>query len=83
MSEACTICAASFGSPADLMAHRRTAHKNADPSADVEMNPEAHTPGLLCALCGERFLTAQGLADHNLRPHRPSRPARGRRPTPM
>jgi hypothetical protein len=38
----------------------------------MAMNPESTTPGLVCALCGQRFRGPQELAAHNLRPH--SRP---------
>ncbi len=69
MSEACPICGAPEGSPASLVEPMRTAHKHDDPAQDVEMNLEAHTPGLVCALCGHRFATPKQLAEHNLRPH--------------
>jgi C2H2-type zinc finger len=68
MSEICTICGAPCGSPAELLAHMKAVHKGADPAADVEMNPEAHTAGFLCGLCGRRFRTAEALAEHNLHP---------------
>lgn len=80
MSETCTICGAPFANPSELVIHRRTRHKDVDASADLEMNPEAHTAGLLCALCGRRFASPPALAAHNLQPHpqlgrlRPSRP---------
>jgi hypothetical protein len=76
MSEACPICGAPEGSPARLVEHLRTAHKHDDPARDVEMNPEAHTPGVVCALCGERFATPKELAAHNLRPHPEPKDAR-------
>jgi C2H2 type zinc finger protein len=69
MSEMCAICGASSPSAADLLVHQRTVHKNADPTSSIEMNPEAHIPGLLCAMCGRRFPTAVALARHNLHPH--------------
>ncbi|MGA9839964.1 MAG: C2H2-type zinc finger protein [Thermoplasmata archaeon] len=69
MSNLCTICGAPCDSPADLMAHMKTVHKNDDPASDVEMNPETHRAGLVCALCGRRFPDAQSLANHNLHPH--------------
>jgi len=69
MSETCTICGAPFATPSELVVHRRTRHKNVAASADLEMNPEAHRAGLLCALCGRRFASAQALAAHNLAPH--------------
>jgi C2H2-type zinc finger len=80
MSETCTICGESFGSAADLLAHMKAAHKDADPSSDLETNPEAHTIGFPCALCGRRFPTAQALAAHNLEPHSMDRPFRPPRP---
>jgi C2H2-type zinc finger/Zinc finger, C2H2 type len=82
MSEICTICGASFGSPADLMAHTKTDHKDVDPASDMEMNPEAHIPGLLCGMCGRRFPTAEALARHNLEPHSIGRPTRRGRSSP-
>jgi Zinc finger, C2H2 type/C2H2-type zinc finger len=69
MSETCTICGAPFASPSELVIHRRAEHRYAAASADTEMNPEAHTAGLRCALCGRRFASAPALAEHNLRPH--------------
>ncbi len=76
MSATCDLCGTPFGNPADLIEHRRRAHKNDDPALTIETNPEAHRPGLVCALCGHRFPTPRALADHNLRPH-PS-PGEGR-----
>jgi|HubBroStandDraft_1064217.scaffolds.fasta_scaffold17032_4 hypothetical protein len=69
MSEECTICGAAYGSPSDLVVHVRHDHKNDDPALDVEMNPEAHTEGHPCSLCGERFANSVLLAHHNLIPH--------------
>jgi|HubBroStandDraft_5_1064220.scaffolds.fasta_scaffold67966_3 hypothetical protein len=69
MSETCTICGAPFASPVELVIHRRTAHRNEATTADLELNPEAHTAGLRCALCGRRFASPRALAEHNLRPH--------------
>jgi DNA-directed RNA polymerase subunit RPC12/RpoP len=80
MSEMCTICGAEFAGAADLLEHKKLSHKDADPASDVEMNPEAHTRGYLCGLCGQRFPTAQALAQHNLQPHPMEREAR--RPQP-
>jgi hypothetical protein len=76
MSELCTICGAEYGSASDLMVHVKTDHKDIDPASDVEMNPEAHTWGYLCGLCGKRFSTPQALAEHNLHPHAARRPLR-------
>jgi hypothetical protein len=73
MSENCAMCAAPFGSPAALVDHMRSDHKNDDPSRSLELNPEAHLAGLVCALCGVRFPSAEALTDHNL-----SRPERRR-----
>jgi hypothetical protein len=67
--ETCGICGEPFASPSELVIHMREAHKDAPASADLDMNPEAHRPGLVCALCGRRFATPQALAAHNLRPH--------------
>jgi hypothetical protein len=79
MSEICSICGAPAGNVADLVTHMREAHKDDAPGSSVEMNPEAHRPGLVCALCGRRFPNARALAEHNLRPHLP---AVDRRPAP-
>lgn len=69
MNETCDLCGEVFGSPVSLLEHQRTAHAHADRAADVEMNPEAHRAGLVCALCGRRFANARALAEHNLGPH--------------
>jgi hypothetical protein len=82
MSEACAICGAPQGSPESLIQHMKTAHKHDDPASDVEMNPEAHTPGLVCALCGQRFPTPATLQSHNLRPHPPRKAIRQPDPSP-
>jgi hypothetical protein len=71
MPEICTICGAPCASEPELVVHMKEAHKDADPAADVELNPEAHTRGFPCALCGQRFPTPQALAAHNLQPHSP------------
>jgi hypothetical protein len=76
MSELCTICGAQYGSASDLMVHLKADHKDADPASDVEMNPEAHTWGYLCGLCGRRFSTPRALAEHNLHPHATRHPIR-------
>jgi hypothetical protein len=81
MNETCDLCGAVFGSPASLIEHQRTAHPRVDPASDVEVNPEAHRAGLVCALCGHRFPTARALAEHNLRPH--PAPASSRRSGPV
>jgi C2H2 type zinc finger protein len=69
MGETCTVCGAPLAGPIELVLHRRAEHKGASASADLEMNPEAHRAGLVCALCGRRFASAQSLAAHNLAPH--------------
>ncbi|HTX63555.1 MAG TPA: C2H2-type zinc finger protein [Acidimicrobiales bacterium] len=71
MSETCAICGAPKATAEELVEHMNTAHKNEDPASDVEMNPETHTPGYVCALCGHRFPTPAALARHNLQPHPP------------
>jgi hypothetical protein len=82
MSETCTMCGKPLGSAADLVEHMAAVHKHDDPTSSVEMNPEAHAPGVVCALCGRRFPNAKALAEHNLRPHprQPGTPWSG--PTP-
>ena len=65
----CAQCAAEFATPAELMRHRRTAHRDKDPATSIDLNPEAHTAGVVGALCGRRFRNAGALATHNLRPH--------------
>jgi hypothetical protein len=79
MSEICSICGAPMGNVADLVEHMQETHKHDDPTSSVEMNPEAHRPGLVCALCGRRFPNARTLAAHNMEPH--SQPV-ARRPFP-
>jgi hypothetical protein len=69
MTEVCSICGAPEASAAELVVHMRDLHKDASPAADVELNPEAHTSGFVCALCARRFQTPQALAAHNLNPH--------------
>lgn len=69
MGETCTTCGAVCGSLPDLLEHVAVAHKDDDPTRSVEQNPEAHTSGVLCMLCGRRFPNAQALANHNLSPH--------------
>jgi hypothetical protein len=80
MSDVCTICGAPCGSAADLMLHMKQVHKNDDPASDIEMNPEAHKAGLVCALCGHRFPDAHALAEHALQPHPPPISAPGPSP---
>ncbi len=73
MNETCDLCGDVFGSPASLLEHRARAHRNDDPAADLEANPEAHRPGLVCGMCGRRFSGPAALAEHNQRPHLPVR----------
>jgi C2H2 type zinc finger protein len=73
MSNNCSVCGASFGSPATLVEHTRSAHPHPDASESLAMNPEAESPGLVCGLCGKRFDSAAALSEHNL-----SRPERRR-----
>jgi hypothetical protein len=83
MSEMCSECGASFGSPTDLLVHRRAAHQGGDPAATLRMNPASATPGVTCALCGRTFPSRQALARHNLlRRERPLRESRPGRPVP-
>lgn len=71
MAELCADCGASFGSPATLVTHMKTAHEGGDSAASLRMNPAASTPGFLCGLCGKSFATEQDLSRHNLlRPER-------------
>jgi hypothetical protein len=70
MSEFCSICGASLASAAALVEHMKTDHPNPGPDVRNDLNPEAHTPGLVCTLCGQRFPNAAALARHNLGPHR-------------
>lgn len=69
MSETCEHCGAPFGSPVSLVEHLQSAHAQDESASSIDWNPEEHTPGLVCALCGHRFPTAKALSQHNLRPH--------------
>ncbi len=82
MRQTCSVCGAPLPSEADLIEHMQTAHRDAPPDADLAMNPEAGTPGFVCALCGRRFPTPAALARHNLSPHSPSRTPRRSGPLP-
>jgi len=68
MSATCPICGAPEASPASLVEHLRVAHPSTDLAADIDQNPEAHTPGVVCAHCGRRFRSPRELARHNLGP---------------
>jgi hypothetical protein len=81
MAEECAACGESFGSAEALVRHVKEVHANEAPGASLERNPESHTAGLVCALCGIRLRTPAEMARHNLSPHAPSRPARRGRPT--
>ena len=78
MSEVCADCGEYFGSPSEMIAHVRAAHPGGDPGASRATNPESTTPGLACALCGQRFTSREELARHNIRPH-----YRSNRPRPL
>ncbi len=82
MRDTCSVCGAPAASAAELLAHLRRAHRDASPEADLAMNPEAGTPGLVCGLCGRRFPTPTALARHNLGPHPPTRAVRRGGPLP-
>ncbi len=69
MAEECADCGATFSAPAELVRHMQSAHSGGDAHASLKMNPEADRPGLVCALCGQRFRNRQELARHNLAPH--------------
>lgn len=69
MAEICADCAASFGSPAELVRHMKTVHKGGDDRASLALNPESHRAGLVCALCGTRFGSKEELRRHGLSPH--------------
>ncbi len=73
MSEECAECGAYFATPGDLMVHVREAHTNPTENRQetLDMNPESHRAGLVCALCGMRFSSPAALARHNSVPHRP------------
>ena len=69
MSEMCSYCQQSFGSASDLVVHVKSRHRHEDPASTIETNPEAHTPGYVCTLCGRRYPTPEALAAHDRRPH--------------
>ena len=76
MAEVCYQCARSFGGPADLVEHVKKAHPARDSYDSLTLNPEASLPGVVCALCGRRYLTPAALARHALGPyHRVARVA--------
>ena len=69
MSEACSMCGESFGGPADLLAHMKSAHALDDGTTSLKTNPEAERPGYVCTLCARRFSSPEKLAAHALYPH--------------
>jgi hypothetical protein len=69
MAEECADCGASFGSASELAIHMKESHSGGDAKASMGMNPESATPGLVCALCGQRFSSREALARHNILPH--------------
>ncbi|HTZ62050.1 MAG TPA: C2H2-type zinc finger protein [Thermoplasmata archaeon] len=69
MAEVCADCGASFGGPAELVRHMNTVHHGGDDVASLDMNPESHRAGLVCALCGKRFRSKEELRRHGLGPH--------------
>jgi hypothetical protein len=81
MAEQCANCGASFASPSELVAHVKHVHTVIRADESLAMNPESHTPGLVCALCGTRFRSREALAQHNLRPHYRSNRTLRRTPT--
>jgi uncharacterized Zn-finger protein len=69
MAEICADCAGSFASPTALLEHVRKVHAGGDSRSSFAMNPESRLPGVVCALCGKRYLTPAALARHGLTPH--------------
>jgi uncharacterized C2H2 Zn-finger protein len=81
VAEECADCGATFANPAELVAHVKKAHGTINPAESLAMNPESHTPGLVCALCGIRFPNREALARHSLRPHYRTNESPRRSPT--
>jgi rubredoxin len=71
MAEECPDCQASFASASDLMVHRRAAHPAGSEPTTLETNPAIESQWFACTLCGARFETSKGLANHNLHAHGP------------
>jgi uncharacterized C2H2 Zn-finger protein len=69
VAEECASCGGTFANPAELVVHVRKVHGEVTPRESLAMNPESHTPGLVCAFCGARFPNREALARHNIRPH--------------
>jgi len=78
MAEECSTCGAMFGSPAELVHHMRTTHRDGAAPGNP-LNPEADRPGFVCGLCGLRFATPELLRVHNL--SRPERRRSAERPS--
>lgn len=72
MAELCADCGASYGSPADLIAHVRKAHSGGNSLASLSMNPESRRSGLVGAMCGRHCATMDALTRHHLSPHPPT-----------
>lgn len=68
MADTCAECGSSFGSPADLLTHRRKSHPSRPGSLTGPVG-SATAASLECGLCGARFLSREQLARHNLSPH--------------
>ena len=71
MAELCSMCGASFASPADLVEHT-TAEHPAGESAEgpaVAVSTPTEAPWLICQLCGRRFPTPEALAAHGSHAH--------------
>jgi len=80
MAEECAECGGWFASPTALVIHVKEAHSVIHGDQSLALNPESHTPGLVCALCGKRFRSREALMRHNFSPHYISN--RTRRKTP-
>jgi uncharacterized C2H2 Zn-finger protein len=80
MAESCGYCGASFGGPADLVAHVNRTHRGGREEASLAMNPESRRPGVVCGLCGRRFPRPKSLMRHLLSPD--AHPNRGGSSTP-
>jgi hypothetical protein len=75
-----SVCGATFDSPAAWLGPTKSEHHPEDPAVGLDLNPVAHSPGLLGRLGGLRFATASALTARNVsRPER--RGAALRRPS--